>query len=358
MVITPDSIKNNFIEPVTIPGMKKLITTLLEAELQRVWYGRQFSFWYLVLWPFSQLFAALSAIRGWAYRCGLLKTWRAPVPVIVIGNISVGGTGKTPLTLWLVEFLKLHGFHPGIVSRGYGGSATQAQSVHRHDDARVVGDEPLLLARRDYCPVWIGQKRSAAAQALLALHQECDVLICDDGLQHYALERDVEIVVIDGLRRYGNGMLLPAGPLRESPARLGAANAIVAHGGVVETGEFFMQLQPTVFRNLLDNSRILETDELCKPGVYAIAGIGNPQRFFDTLSGLGVVCETEIFPDHHEFKVEDFKLAGAHIVVMTEKDAVKCQAFAQANWWYLEVHADVDAALGERILNNLRKWNE
>lgn len=326
--------------------------------MQSVWYGNNFSFWYLVLWPLSQLFRVLSTIRYWAYHYGLLKIWHAPVPVIVIGNISVGGTGKTPLTLWLVEFLRSQGLHPGVVSRGYGGSATQARAVSINDGAAIVGDEPLLLARRAGCPVWIGAQRSVAAKGLLAAHQECDVLVCDDGLQHYGLARDFEIAVVDGLRRYGNEMLLPAGPLRELPIRLNAVNAVVAHGGLAAQGEFSMRLAATVFRNLLDNALTKEVHAFSGHKVYAIAGIGNPQRFFNALDSLGIASETQAFPDHHIYKPEDFKLAGTRAIVMTEKDAVKCLTFAQPNWWYLEVSAEMDPALGGQVLDNIRKRNE
>jgi tetraacyldisaccharide 4'-kinase len=351
MGITLNFIESNFIEYEQMLGMKKLF----EAKLQRVWYGHGFSFWYLVLWPLSQLFRMSVVIRHWAYRCGKLKVWHASVPVIVVGNISVGGTGKTPLTLWLVEFLRSHGFHPGVISRGYGGSANMPQAVSVGGEANVVGDEPLLLARRAGCPVWIGRRRSAAAEGLLAAHNECDVLICDDGLQHYALARDIEIAVEDGWRRHGNGQLLPAGPLRELPSRLNTVNAVVAHGGDAARGEFSMRLVGRTFRNLLDNSMTIEASGFSGQLVHAIAGIGNPQGFFNALHDLAIICKTHAFPDHFAFKPEDLQFKEAQAVLMTEKDAVRCLRFAQPNWWYLEVSADVDCALGKQVVRKLKE---
>ena len=210
--------------------MKRSLGRWFETGLQKIWYRRDHhSNWLLILWPLSQLFRVLVAIRLLAYRRGWLKIWHAPVPVIIVGNITVGGSGKTPLVLWLAEFLGRNGLHPGIISRGYGGFANFPVAVTVNSDAAMVGDEPLLLARRTNCPVWVGRSRVDTAQSLLAAHPECDVLISDDGLQHYALARDVEISVVDGLRRLGNSLLLPAGPLRELPLRLKTVDAVVIH---------------------------------------------------------------------------------------------------------------------------------
>lgn len=320
--------------------------------LERQWY--RLTFWHLLLWPLSQLFRMLVTARRLAYRSGMCKVWRAPVPVIVVGNISVGGTGKTPLTIWLADLLKTHGYHPGIVSRGYGGRGSGARAVSLSDAAAEVGDEPLLLARRTACPVWVARHRPAAALGLLAAHSECDVLICDDGLQHYALARDVEIAVVDGCRRFGNGLLLPAGPLREPPSRLRTVDAVVANAGEALRGEFAMRLAGAAFRNLRDPRRTACAADFSGLRLHAIAGIGNPQRFFGGLSALGLECVMHPFPDHYPYRPADLQFEGAQAILMTEKDAVKCRAFAQPHWWYLEVDAQAGDALGALVLKKLR----
>jgi tetraacyldisaccharide 4'-kinase len=312
--------------------------------------------WQLLLRPLSLIFLVLSVIRRMAYRVGILSVWHAPVPVIVVGNITAGGNGKTPLTLWLAEFLKGNGFHPGIISRGYGAAVRGVREVVLSGDATEFGDEPLLLARRSACPVWVGKDRPAAACSLLLAHPECDVLICDDGLQHYALARDVEIAVVDQ-RMLGNGLLLPAGPLRELPSRLRGVDAVVANAAVAPEGGFAMRLTGTVFRNLQNRTRIAAADDFEGRILHAIAGIGNPQRFFDTLGGMGVCCVTHSFPDHHPYQRADLQFEDTCAVLMTEKDAVKCTPFAEPDWWYLEVAAEVSADLGELVLQKIRNRN-
>jgi tetraacyldisaccharide 4'-kinase len=320
--------------------------------LQRQWY--RITFWHLLLWPLSLVFGVLVAMRHLAYRAGVFNVWHAPVPVIVVGNIVVGGSGKTPLTIWLADFLKAQGYRPGIVSRGYGGLASVPQAVNPTGDAALVGDEPLLIARRSSCPVWVGKHRPSAARELLDAHPECNVLICDDGLQHYRLARDIEIAVMDGRRCFGNGMLLPAGPLREPPSRMGKVDAVVTNGGKATQGAFSMRLVGTVFRNLLDSSRAANAADFAQLNLHAVAGIGNPQRFFDALEELGLKCTTHPFPDHHPYCHADLQFEGAQVVLMTEKDAVKCAAFAQPNWWYLEVGVEMSDAFGEYILKKLK----
>ncbi|HEX5338088.1 MAG TPA: tetraacyldisaccharide 4'-kinase, partial [Gallionella sp.] len=198
--------------------------------------------WQILLLPPAALFFFISLVRRLLFRSGLRRSHRLPVPVIVVGNLTVGGTGKTPLVLWLVEFLRSQGYHPGIISRGYAGSAAQPQAVSAVSDPALVGDEPLLLARRTQCPIWVGRRRADVARALLVAHPDCDVIISDDGLQHYALQRDVEVVVVDGVRRFGNGLPLPAGPLREPLSRLQSVDAVVVNGGTADVGEYGMRL--------------------------------------------------------------------------------------------------------------------
>lgn len=305
--------------------------------------------------PLAGLFLALSGLRRLAYRHRLLPVQRLPVPVIVVGNISVGGTGKTPLTLWLVRFLRQAGWRPGIISRGYGGRQPGPAPVSGASDPADVGDEPLLLARRSGVPVWIGRRRAEAGRGLLAAHPEVDVLIADDGLQHYALARDLEIAVVDGLRRFGNGWPLPAGPLRELPGRLDAVGAVVVHGGETDwlrarAPVYRMRLAPTRLRHLREPDRTLPLTWLVGRRVQAVAGIGHPERFFSLLKELGAEVWPNPFPDHHAFRAQDLPDGT---VVMTEKDAVKCTRFARADDWYLEVDAVVDPGLQTRILNRL-----
>lgn len=323
------------------------------AWLQRQWYRR--TPWQLLLWPVSQVFRLLSALRRLAYRAGWLPVWRAPVPVIVVGNISVGGTGKTPLVIWLASRLVQHGWHPGILSRGYRGDAAGAVEVLPDSDPAVVGDEPLLLARHTGCPVWVGRRRAKSAQALLAAHPDCDVLICDDGLQHYALARDIEIAVVDGRRRHGNGRLLPAGPLREPIGRLRRVDAVVVQGGEPGPGEYPLRLAAAAFRNLCDPARTITAEALRQHDLHAVAGIGDPQRFFDALRALGLRFAEHAFPDHHPYGAGDLQFAGTPTLLMTEKDAVKCAAFARPEWWYLAVETEVDAELEQLLLRKLEE---
>lgn len=320
--------------------------------LQRLWY--RLSPWHLLLLPLSLLFGLLAALRRGLYRSGLLSSFSLPVPVVVVGNIAVGGTGKTPLVLWLAQYLKRRGYRPGIVSRGYGASASAPREVALDADPALVGDEPLLMARRGLCPVWVGRDRAAAGLALLRAHPDCDVILCDDGLQHYRLRHDVEIAVVDGMRGCGNRLLLPAGPLREGVGRLRSVDAVAVNGGSGWPG-YAMSLAGSAFRNLADPSRTAAAGDFQGMKLHAVAGIGNPQRFFGYLNELGLACTEHAFADHHPYRADDLAFAGADAVLMTEKDAVKCAAFAAANWWMLAVDARVDDALGEKILEKLRK---
>ena len=308
------------------------------------------------LYPVSLVFAAVTALRRAAYARGLLRAHSVGAPVVVVGNITVGGTGKTPLVLWLAALLQRHGLRPGIVSRGYGGRATRATPVTADADPRVVGDEPLLLARRSGCPVYVGRNRVAAAQALRAAHPACNVIVSDDGLQHYRLRRDMEIAVIDGARGLGNGLLLPAGPLREPARRLTRVDAVVVNGEPHEAwpGACRMQLEGTRFRNLRHPERIATARELEGRRVWAIAGIGHPPRFFAHLEALGMTFERRGFPDHHDYVEADLDLPGAEAIVMTEKDAVKCARFASDIHWVLPVDAAPDPQLEQLVLRKLK----
>lgn len=324
----------------------------MSVWLQKQWY--RLSLWHVLLIPLSWLFWLISNLRRLSYKAGLFRSCKLPVPVIVIGNISVGGTGKTPLAIWLAEKLKLAGYHPGIVSRGYAGSANVVSPVYADSSAISLGDEPVLLAKRSGCPVWVGRDRVAAARALLQAHPECNVIISDDGLQHYNLRRDVEVAVVDGQRGFGNACLIPAGPLREPISRLKEMDAVVYNGGQPVPGAFPMLLENAAFHNLLEPTRTATAQDFAGQRVHGIAGIGNPARFFQQLSDQGLQCEQHAFPDHHAFHPADLQSMTAGPILMTEKDAVKCAAFAKANWWYLTVNAVVDTALAELIVNKIR----
>ena len=323
--------------------------------LQRQWFERRRLT--PALWLFAPL-AGLYALLSAANRA-LAKPTRLPVPVVVVGNITVGGAGKTPLTLWLANQLQARGWHPGIVSRGYGRSDDSVRAVLPDSQPEDVGDEPLLLARRSRVPVWVGRSRAAAGEALLAAHPEVDVVLCDDGLQHYALARDVELAVFDA-RGVGNGWRLPVGPLRESLARLATVDAVIGNGlavGAVSSPKpsFAMTLRPGTFYRLDDPAQTCEAAALRSRGrLHALAGIGNPQRFFATLAGLGLVCEAHPFPDHHRYGAADLAFARGGILLMTEKDAVKCANLTLGETWVLPVEAELPSALIDLIVEKLR----
>lgn len=322
-------------------------------------------FWYrlrpahLLLVPLSLVFALIVALRRQLFRWKLLTTHRLRAPVLVVGNISVGGTGKTPLVIWLAHALRARGYSPGIVTRGYGGDEAIA-AVHSDSDPKRCGDEALLLARHSGCPVWTGRNRAAAGAGLLDAHPECDLIISDDGLQHYPLERDVEVAVIDGERRFGNGLLLPAGPLREPLRRLREVDAVVINGAgefdFPAAMHFRMQVHGEVLVNLVDPRRRTKPAEITRP-VHGVAGIGNPQRFFAHLRALGLDVRPNPFPDHHPFQAGDLAFAGEDPIVMTEKDAVKCEGFAGTNVWFLPVEARVSEDFADHVVALLRKRN-
>jgi tetraacyldisaccharide 4'-kinase len=316
----------------------------MQGWLESVWYGRARSGWLLV--PLGWLFGLLVQLRRIAFAVGILRATRLPVPVVVVGNLTVGGTGKTPLVLYLAAALRAQGVAVGIVSRGYGGTAPAPRLVGPEADPLEVGDEPCLLARRSAVPVAIGRDRVAAARLLPA---GLDVVLADDGLQHYALARDLEIVVVDSLRGFGNGRLLPAGPLREGRGRLQRAGLLVCNGGTGPPRSIAMQLVPTAFVRIADGHREA-VEAWAGRRVHALAGIGHPERFFGTLADLGLELYLHPRPDHAPLTAADLPDAEGLPVVMTEKDAVKCRTFAQASHWYLEVTAAFSPADAARLL--------
>jgi tetraacyldisaccharide 4'-kinase len=310
----------------------------------------------ILLLPLAAVFAMLAATRRALYRTGILRSRCFDIPVIVVGNITVGGTGKTPLVIWLAAHLRQQGWHPGIVSRGYGGRARQwPQQVRADSDPAAVGDEAVMLAATTGCPMSVGPDRPAAVEALLQ-HTDIDIIISDDGLQHYALARDLEIVVIDGERRLGNGLLLPAGPLREPPSRLASADIVVANGQSGE-GEFAMTLSRPSVRSLHDD-RPAAIGDFAGREVHAVAGIGNPQRFFDLLQRAGLQVNPHPFPDHHAFRAQDLIFPSGLPVLMTEKDAVKCRRLPCKRCWVVHVDARPDASFVHRLNTALKEMTD
>lgn len=321
--------------------------------------------WYRLTWlsflllPLSAVFWLVVVIRRAFYRSGLLRTTRLPVPVVVVGNIVVGGTGKTPLVVWLVNHLRQQGYHPGIVSRGYRVNVGKIPRVVLPDSTPgMVGDEALMLVRKTQVPMMICPDRVAAAKALLASNPTCDVIISDDGLQHYALGRDIEIAVIDGDRRCGNHLLLPAGPLRERRARLKQVNFIICNGKKLayykRCGEYEMKLVSQHLTQLINPAVQKNFSAFLQQTVHAVAGIGHPERFFKSLENLGLTVIPHAFPDHHHFSEEELAFSDDLPIVMTEKDAVKCLSFAKPHWWALPVAADIDPAFAAAILEELK----
>ncbi len=321
-----------------------------------MWRRRGLLAW--LLFPFSLLFIGLVAMRRALYTAGLLCRQRLPVPVVVVGNITVGGTGKTPLVIHLARTLRVRGRHPGIVSRGYRGAATGVTEVTPGSDPGAVGDEPVLLARRAGCPVFVGRDRTAAARALLTEHPECDVILADDGLQHYRLVRDIEIVMFDA-RGVMNGWCLPAGPLREPVSRLTLVDAVVLNGVAVSPAPtvarpvFVMRLVGESFHRLENPQVKCSAADLTGRKLHAVAGIGVPQRFFDQLTGLGLSFDEHAFADHHNFLAEDLALAGDAILA-TEKDAVKLARLSPTlPVWVLPVTAEVSPDLAAFVLEKI-----
>ena len=319
----------------------------LQSLLQRMWYQRHPLA--LALAPLGWLYGVFMRVRRAAYQARLLPRADAGVPVVVVGNVTVGGTGKTPVVIWLARYLATRGWHPGIVCRGYGGSTRSWPQQGRSDsDPRSVGDEAVLLARRAACPVVACGPARVRAVHELVRHGGCDVVISDDGLQHLGLARNVEIAVVDGVRRNGNGRCLPAGPLREPASRLRSVDLVIANGAA-RRGEFALSLVPGPAVRLDDPRRRADLAEFAGSTVHAVCGIGNPQRFFAMLQAHGLVLLEHALPDHHRFSARDVEFDDALAVIMTEKDAVKCQRFAGDRHWYVPVTAQLPDAFCTRL---------
>lgn len=319
--------------------------------IARIWSGES-PLWRLLL-PLSWLYGLVSGAIRLCYTLGLKRAWRAPVPVVVVGNLTAGGNGKTPVVIWLVEHLQQRGIRVGVVSRGYGGKAQSYPLLLTADTTTAeAGDEPVLIFQRTGVPVAVSPVRADAVKAILA-HHDVQIIVTDDGLQHYALARDVEIVVIDGERRFGNGWWLPAGPMRERAGRLKSVDAAIVNGGIPQAGEIPMRLEPVLAVNLRTGERC---DVALLPNIVAMAGIGHPPRFFATLAACGANPQKCVpLADHQSLTYSDVSalLVAGQTLVMTEKDAVKCRAFAEDNWWYLPVDAHLSGDQPDVLLDRL-----
>lgn len=325
--------------------MKKI----LNRWAQYIWYEDVFIATWLT--AFTMLFIDLVRFRRFLYRKGWLKSTALPCPVIVVGNISVGGTGKTPLVIALAQRLKEAGYRPGIVSRGYGGQQTEATIVTEHSAAQQVGDEAVMLVKRTGCPVAIAAKRIDAAELLLKT-TACNLILADDGLQHYALRRTLEIAVIDGERRFGNNNCLPGGPLREPLERLDEVDFIVVNGVPETEREIPMTIQATVAVNLRTGEE-KPLSEFSGQTVHAVAGIGYPTRFFNFINDLGIETVNHPFPDHHVFTAKQLVFKDNHPVLMTEKDAVKCAALVTERHWAVPISAILPESFYFQLLTHL-----
>jgi tetraacyldisaccharide 4'-kinase len=330
----------------------------IELFLTRTWLSRGLAAW--LLWPISLVFGAIIAIRRCLFKVGVFEQTRLPVPVIVVGNIYVGGTGKTPLVIWLSRQLREQGFVPGVISRGYGGDASRVVEINAQMSPDDIGDEPLLILQRAGVPLVVGRNRVSAARALLTAHPEVNVIISDDGLQHYALDRDIEILLFDE-RGIGNGWLLPAGPLREPVTRRFDFRVL---NGLESVGEnsFSMQLVGQHAEQLINRANTKALKELPENlSIAAAAGIGNPERFFTMLKQLGVNVQEHIaLPDHFDYSSNPFESLKVDIILITEKDAVKCSRrnglADDPRLWVVPVEAAIAGPFSEHLVEKLRGY--
>ncbi len=348
----------------------------LRERVLRLWYQKKLSIWLYWLIPISLIWSGYATLRKTLYDKGIFKQHKFQIPIVIVGNLTLGGTGKTPLVIHIAKLLKQHGFNPGIVSRGYQLTSTQKGnnanylkssgfannvikypiSVNANSDPEEVGDEPALFAKRLFCPIMVDPKRKRAVQAMIDSGQ-VDVIISDDGLQHYAMGRSIEIVVIDGKRRLGNGWCLPAGPLREPKSRLKSVDMIVVNGSDhYENNEYDMELRPRMVYNGKNVSEQSTLISFQGQKVHAVAGIGHPDRFFEMLRNYGMEIIAHPFPDHHRFMPMDLEFHDEYPVLMTEKDAVKCFKFMNPNHWVLAVDAIVNPLFDTRLLTRLQEY--
>ncbi len=324
-------------------------------RIEAYWYSQNPIAWLLL--PVTAIYCLLVFFRRFLYRTKILTSYSLPVPVIIVGNISVGGTGKTPLLIALCELLKQQGYRPGIVSRGYSGEFDGEHLVVTSDVPNVIGDEPYLISKRTHCPIVVGQNRVAAAELLLA-NSNCNLILSDDGLQHYRLRRDIEIAIIDSSRQFGNGFCLPSGPLRETVSRLKQVDLVVEHCTNVNAdnkNSFLLKFSDAI--NLSSAESKTVGDFKSQP-VHGVAGIGHPLRFFKQLRTQGLDVIEHDYPDHYKFKKTDFIFNDQLQVLMTEKDAVKCQDFAENHLWYVPVNAELSQGFKHQFLSMIKTCAE
>ena len=340
------------------------LTVPEETEINQVsfiedsWYKKRLWLW--ILWPISRLIKSIAIRRRNKFLLNSEISWKPDIPVIVVGNIIVGGSGKTPFVIWLSKLLEEQGYKPGIVSRGYGSKSNQYPLII-DDNSRVddSGDEPLIIHRNTNRPICISPNRTQAVKKLLE-ETDTDIVISDDGLQHYKLDRDMEIVVFDGIRGIGNNLCLPAGPLREPIERLKDVDFIVSSSKRLDLDEIqedcLMTYKPLEWVRLSDNRRFPANDWPLSRNVHAVAGIGNPSKFYNTLVALGLNLVEHSFPDHYQFKEEDLNFQDNHPILMTEKDAVRCMDMKNKNLWYLSIEADInDDGFKKELLSKIKE---
>ena len=326
---------------------------MLSRYIERSWY-QPAGLLTLLLFPFSVMFCIVAIARRCFFRMNILRSEKVSVPVIVVGNISVGGTGKTPLVIAITQYLKAQGYNPGVICRGYGGNAQHwPQQVTLNSNPELVGDEAVLIANRCRCPVCVGPSRIESAK-LLINNGNCDVIVSDDGMQHYKMKRDIEIAVIDGKRGMGNGFCLPAGPLRELPFRLNTVTMKVSNGSE-QDGMHKMELKSYAFYHINDETNLKPLDAFAGSEAHALSGIGNNERFFQNLRDLGIKIRNHSYPDHYHYKASDCDFKDSLPVLMTEKDAVKCKKFPISDAWYLKVDALLSNSFYEKLIEKLRK---
>lgn len=318
----------------------------------------------LILRLISLLYRLIIRLRLMFYRFGIFKQTRLPVPVIVVGNVTVGGTGKTPLVIYIAQALIALGYRPAVISRGYGRARHTPMRVKKNMSAAQVGDEPLMMSAHLPCPIWVGARRIETAKRLLSATPQVDVILCDDGLQHYALARDIEVLVFDAERGIGNGYLLPAGPLREPVSRIQSADFAVINGKPTKPWGWLKQIAQVQMHFQLGklaavNDKVVKQkskmlSSLKGKKVHVVAGIGNPDRFFKALRAQGLIVQPHAFQDHHDYQVQDFDDMQDAPIIMTEKDAVKCREFHLAQAWFVPITASLDAKLIKYLDNRLQ----
>ncbi|VAW91884.1 Tetraacyldisaccharide 4'-kinase [hydrothermal vent metagenome] len=318
-------------------------------HIQNSWYNQSKITFFLK--PLSWLFCCVVFFRSYLYRFNILKSYKLNVPVIIVGNLTVGGNGKTPLVIWLANKLKQSGYRPGIISRGYGGLAKKwPQQVRPDSDPSIVGDEAIVISRQTACPMAVGPNRVETGRALVK-YSNCDIVISDDGMQHYRLKRDIEIAVINNNTKFGNELCLPAGPLREPISRLELVNFVVMNGGENDNA-YNMQYKGTKLHSLRSDE-IIDLSEFENQRVHAVVAIANPECFFLNLQQKNMKLVKHVYLDHYSFKAIDLEFEDDFPIIMTEKDAVKCHRFDIKNCWYLPIECEISNSLELSILNKL-----